>query len=77
MDEIIVRYINLPPSVKGLTVRDSSGDYNIYINYGLGENIRDQALEHEKEHIKKQHFDKNELVNKIEKEAETTPEKGL
>lgn len=52
MDAIIVRIIDLPYTVKGMTVKDANGDYNVYLNGRLSSEIRANAFRHEIIHIK-------------------------
>lgn len=56
MDDIIVRLVPLPPSVKGFTIPDENGDYNIYLNVSLDDAELCQAYDHEVEHIGHGHF---------------------
>ena len=56
MDAMIIRTIELPWGVKGLTVKDEEGDFNVYINIRLSEDKRIEAFEHELDHIKRGHF---------------------
>lgn len=56
MDAMIIRMIELPWGVKGLTVKDEEGDFNVYINSRLSEDKRVEAFEHELDHIKRGHF---------------------
>jgi len=51
-----VRYINLPCSVRGLTVMDNENFYNIYINARLSLTHQHDALMHELEHINRNDF---------------------
>lgn len=55
--------------VKGLTVKDSEGNYNVYINAKLSNTEADKAMRHELEHIKRRHFWSNKSIYLIEKEA--------
>lgn len=69
MNEIFVRYSDMPVKIRGLTVLDENGDYNVYINpsYSCEEQMR--ILNHEITHIKENHFfSNNDLLSK-EKEA--------
>jgi hypothetical protein len=65
---LIVRSICLPCSVKGLTVPDDAGDYNIYINTQLNYETQRKALKHEVEHIKNDHFYSTRPVSFLENE---------
>lgn len=64
---LIVRTICLPYSVKGLTVPDEDGDYNIYINTQLNYETQRKTLKHEVEHIKQDHFCSIQPVSILEK----------
>lgn len=69
MDAVIVRMIDLPYSVHGLTVKDEEGDYNVYVNARLSDDQRAAAFRHEIEHIKKGHLYAHERrVTEIESE---------
>ncbi len=57
MDETYIRIIDLPSTVKGVTVRDEDGCFNIYINSSLSEDQRRLAIEHEMKHINRGDFD--------------------
>jgi hypothetical protein len=67
MDNIFLRYISLPSTVKGLTVQDESGDYNIYINARLTYESNRQTLQHEIKHIASDDFSKDLNIKDIEK----------
>lgn len=56
MDCIIIRIIDLPARVPGVTVKDSEGDYNIYLNARLADEARVRAYWHEIDHIRRGHF---------------------
>lgn len=53
---LIVRYIDMPYGVKGVTVKDGEGDYNIYLNSRYSPDVRTTALRHEVEHIRRGDF---------------------
>ena len=55
-----VRYIDLPYTVKGVTVMDESGFYNIYINSRLSWEEQRKDFDHELEHILRDDFDNTE-----------------
>jgi len=67
MDNVYLRYISLPPTIKGLTVQDESGNYNIYVNSRLSHEANQQTLQHELKHIKNNDFQKLMHVKDIEK----------
>lgn len=69
MGEIFIRGIKLPLTVKGVTVLDSDGNYNVYINIMLSNETQSKAVKHEITHIKKEHFYDFEPVVHNELEA--------
>lgn len=69
MDNYIVRIVRLPRSVRGFTIPDENGDYNIYLNDRLDDADLVKAYDHEVQHIEAGHFyDDTKTV--AEKEAE-------
>lgn len=69
MEEIIVRSVDMPAGVRGFTVLDYAGDYNVYINTRQSYEIQKSALEHEINHIKLGHFNSSKSIDDIEFEA--------
>lgn len=71
MESIIVRGIELPPKIKGVTVIDGEGDYNVYINTLLSPEAQKRAQKHELTHIIKDHFYNYDpvIINEIEANA--------
>ena len=70
MNDIFVRMISLPSSIKGITVVDMNDDYNIYINSKLSPDQQKKVLEHEKRHIENNDFSSCEDIEVIEKRAD-------
>ena len=69
MDNYIVRIVRLPRTVRGFTIPDENGDYNIYLNDRLCDEDLVKAYDHEVQHIEAGHFyDDTKTV--AEKEAE-------
>ena len=67
MDEnIIVRYISLPVSVRAFTVPDSQGNFNVYINSSLSFEQQRKSFEHEMCHIENGDFFRDETAVCIE-----------
>ena len=56
MGDIFIRGLVLPITVKGATVLDENGDYNVYINLSLSRDIQIKTKKHELKHIQKEHF---------------------
>ena len=69
MDEVIVRYYDLPYSAKGVTVLDENGDYNIYINSRFNHEQQQKAKQHELRHIKYGDFYSKKDIKFIEHRA--------
>jgi len=66
MDSVIIRVLDLPMTIRGATVKDENGDYNVYINARLSEDGRAAAFRHEIEHIRQGHFYSEEPVEVLE-----------
>lgn len=56
MDCIIIRILDLPAAVRGVTVKDAEGDYNVYLNARMADEARVLAYRHEIDHIRRGHF---------------------
>ena len=69
MDNIIVRLISLPPGANAVTMLDSDGDYNVYIDSRLSDHGRRLAYDHELRHISLRHFYAGKSVRRCESEA--------
>lgn len=69
MDSIIIRIVDMPLSLRGATVKDENGDYNMYLNARLSDEERGKAYRHEIEHIRQGHFYQERPVADLEREA--------
>ena len=69
MDAIIIRLIDMPETIHGVTRKDAEGDYNVYINAKLSADGRAEAFRHEIEHIRLGHFYEERPVADLEREA--------
>ena len=69
MDNIIVRLISLPPGANAVTMLDSDGDYNVYIDDRLSAYSQRLAYDHELRHISRRHFYCGKSVRRCESEA--------
>lgn len=67
MDDVFLRYISLPPAIKGMAVQDEAGRYNVYLNARLTREACAETLQHEIQHIKNGDFLSLEHVKDIEK----------
>ena len=63
---LIVRIIDLPSTIRGLTIPDEDGNYNVYLNAHLNRESQRRTLKHEIEHIKNNHFYSNKSVRFLE-----------
>lgn len=70
MSDFYVRFISLPDKINAVTLPNSDGTFDIYINNNLDELAQTKALNHEIKHIKKDHF-YNDIkpIEVVEKEA--------
>lgn len=60
----------MPRNINAVTVIDSEGDNNIYINARLSEEAKKKAFLHELRHVQKNHFYIDKPVCDCENEAE-------
>jgi len=51
MNDVFIRQVDMPSRVKGMTVLDEDGNYNIYINDRLSHYARIETLQHEMRHV--------------------------
>ncbi len=56
----------MPLTIRGFTVPDANGDFNIYINESLSEAAKKKSLEHERNHIINNDFQKDMSAKLIE-----------
>ncbi len=68
-EDVFVRLISLPPTVKGVTLPNPDGTYSVYINNCLSCEVQQKALEHELCHIEHDHLYSNEPVAAAERLA--------
>lgn len=70
MEDIFIRKVQAPLSMRAMTILDENGDYNIYINQDLSPAALENAMRHEMLHIKRGDFFKyNTAVEEIENEV--------
>lgn len=67
---VILRTCKLPREVKGCTVQDHDGNYNVYINEIYSYQAYD-VLKHEIAHVRDGHFYSMEDLEKLEKAADS------
>lgn len=66
---IFIRLIPLPDTVRAVTIPNDDGTFDIYINQNLPDELRNRALNHELEHICRDHFYNDDPVWLNEEEA--------
>ncbi|XOQ44262.1 MAG: Toxin-antitoxin system, toxin component [Clostridium sp.] len=64
--DYVIRYINLPCTVKGVTVMDEEGFFNVYINARLSYESQQKAIRHELTHIARDDFFRISKLEEIE-----------
>lgn len=69
MDNIIIRVVDLPYAVKGVTIPHTDCTYNIYINTKYSVETQNEILQHELRHIKNFDFDNFDNIRIIEQRA--------
>jgi len=76
--EYYVRLIPLPKSVEGVSLPNSDGSFDVYINSSLSRARRERALQHELNHITDDHFYLDRLpLGEVESAARTGRLVGL
>ncbi len=73
-ENIFVRTIPMPMSVRAFTIPDASGDYNVYINEALSPEQQLKSFEHETRHIRNDDFFRDETAVMIENRMKKLPE---
>ena len=68
-DNIIVRIVDLPVTVKGVTIPSPDGIYNIYINAKYSVSMQNIILRHELRHVKNFDFDNFDDIRIVEARA--------
>ena len=53
---IFVRLVSFPKTIRAVTLPNDDGTFDIYINSDLPEELQHKALNHELEHIRRDHF---------------------
>ena len=69
MNNVLIREVDFPITVEGVTVTDANGDYNIYINANLSPDKKKESLDHELRHIQCDHHYSSTAVVDDEAEA--------
>jgi len=66
--DIYIRYVSLPYYIDGVTLPNDDATFDVYINLQLCEEKQKETLQHELNHIRKNHFyDYNCIaINEIE-----------
>lgn len=64
-----VRMISLPSAVRAVTLPNNDGSFDVYVNADIPAELQVKALEHELEHINRDHFYNEDPVGINEREA--------
>lgn len=76
MNDIIIRMLGeLPVETLGVTVLDSNGDYNIYLNPAYDDETLRKTVDHEVAHIQNGHFYRDGSIDEMEAEADEAAER--
>lgn len=62
MNDYCIRFILLPFTTRGMTVEDTEGFFNIYINSELSLEAQQDAIRHELAHISRDDFDAESVL---------------
>ena len=73
-EDVFVRQIELPRTVKGFVTPNDDGTYSVYLNSLCDEETQRRTLEHELRHLDRNHFEREgESVAALEAEADGLP----
>lgn len=70
MIDYYVRFVPFPASVEGAVVPNDDGSFDIYINEALSAERREQTLQHELTHLRREHFYLDIPIERIERQAD-------
>ncbi len=70
MNDIYIRRVQLPATIKGATVKDSDDNFNVYINELLCPQVMQATINHEMCHIIRNHFYTEQTAVQLEKDVE-------
>lgn len=68
--QYFVRLVDLPERVRGVTVPNDDGTFDVYISLRLSPERRRECLEHELRHICRDHFYSENAVDELERDAD-------
>ena len=68
-NNIFIRSVPLPETVRAVVLPNDDSTFDIYINSNLPEELQHLALNHELEHIRRDHFYNDDPVWLNEQEA--------
>ena len=71
MNQIFIRALNLPGSVRGATVPIPGDDFVVFVNSNHCPDTQQKTIRHELIHIKRDHFyhDDPVIINELEAEG--------
>lgn len=69
LNSVILRIIDMPSPVRGVTVPSSDGYYNIYINAKYPYEVQQKILKHELKHVKNNDFYNFDNISELENRA--------
>ena len=75
-NDIVIRLIKLPGSIKGYTSPSVDGIYNVYINQNLPFEMQHQVIRHEIDHIRRRDFESDRNVVELETTMDETGSQG-
>lgn len=71
MNDIFIRYIDMPDHTHGFVMEDPDGNYNAYLNPKDDDEVQRKTLNHEMLHVRRRHLkDYTKTVRQCEEEAD-------
>lgn len=72
-DDIAIRFIDLPASIRGFVVCDADDYKNVYVNARLSYDEQKRVIAHELAHIRNNDFYNDDDIEIVENATEVTP----
>ena len=71
MNDVFYRQFQGPLSIRGFVIPDADGDYTVFVNDALSEELKQETIRHEQSHIALGHLESEEMASDLESEVTT------
>lgn len=69
MNDVFYRLFHGPLSIRGFVLPDANGDYTVFVNDDLSEELKAKTILHEQEHIALGHLESDVDASELEEEV--------